>query len=188
MRSALSIRFKCGSIPRSSTSHPNHLGRAVAPIRDQARRGDVKLFGRAVDHRLRGRDLCLAHRRRRLDIHDYRMLQIDEVIVGVGISGDGVGRSGVAGRRIGRRDRLRLDRRRPAEGRVIEERQILCDGPTGRRIKSSTLPTPRLRCASATMMLTSTAKASPPTIPSFTQRAATVSNSLRRRSPSRKRP
>jgi hypothetical protein len=35
--------------------------------------------------------------------------------VGIGITGDGIGRGGVAGRRIGRRDRLRLDRRRPAD-------------------------------------------------------------------------
>ena len=35
-----------------------------------------------------------------------------------------VGRGCVAGRWIGRRDRLRLDRRRPAEGRIIENREI----------------------------------------------------------------
>ena len=63
------------------------------------------------------------------------MLQIDEVVVGIGITGEGVGRGCVAGRRIGRRDRLRLDRRRPAEGRVIENRQILCDCATGGRIE-----------------------------------------------------
>lgn len=106
---------------------PNHLGRAVAPVGDQARRGDIELFGRTVDHRLRGRDLCLAHRRRRLDIHNDGMLQIDEIVVGVGITGDRVGRSGVTGRRIGWRDHLWLDRRRPAEGRIIEDRQIFCD-------------------------------------------------------------
>jgi hypothetical protein len=81
------------------------------------------------------RDLCLAHRRRRLDIQNHRRLQIDEVIVGIGITRDGVGRSGIAGRRIGRRDRLRLDRRRSAEGRVIQDRQIFRDGTTGGRIE-----------------------------------------------------
>ena len=40
------------------------------------------------------------------------MLQIDEIVVGVGITGDRVGRSGVARRQIGWRDHLRLDRRR----------------------------------------------------------------------------
>jgi hypothetical protein len=47
---------------------------------------------------------------------------------------------------------------------------------------------PRRRCASATMMLASTAKASPPTIPSVMQRPTTISNSLRKRSLGRKRP
>ena len=56
------------------------------------------------------------------------MLQIDEIVVGVGITGDRVGRrSGVAGRRIGWRDHLRARPwRRPAEGRIIEDRQIFC--------------------------------------------------------------
>jgi hypothetical protein len=49
--------------------------------------------------------------------------------------GGSVGRSRVAGRWIGRRDRLRFDRRRPAEGRVIENRKIFGDSEAGRRIK-----------------------------------------------------
>jgi hypothetical protein len=89
----------------------------------------------AVEHRLGGADFGLMNGRRRLDVHDHRMLEIDEVVVRISITGDGVGRSGVAGGRIGRRDRLRLDRRRPAEGRVIENRQIFRDCATGRRIE-----------------------------------------------------
>jgi hypothetical protein len=58
----------------------------------------------------------------------------------------------------------------------------------GRRIEVLDLGDARRRRASAVMMLASTAKASPPTILSFIQRATTVSNSLRRRSLSRKRP
>jgi hypothetical protein len=114
---------------------PDHLGRAVTAIPDQAQRGQVELFSRAVEHRLGRADFSLTNGRRRLDVHDHRVLQIDEVIVGISISGDGIGRSGVAGGRIGRRDRLRLDRRRPAEGRVIENRQIFRDCATGRRIE-----------------------------------------------------
>src|ERR1700733_5521031 len=49
---------------------PNHLGRAVTRIGDQARRSDFKLFGRAVEHRLGRADFCLANGRRRLDVHD----------------------------------------------------------------------------------------------------------------------
>ena len=63
------------------------------------------------------------------------MLQIDEVVVGIGITGDGVGRSGVAGGRIGRRDHLGLDGRRPAERSIVQHRQIFRDRATGRRIK-----------------------------------------------------
>jgi hypothetical protein len=62
------------------------------------------------------------------------MLEIDEVIVGIGITGDRVGRIGLAGRRIGWGDHLRLNRRRPAEGRVIQDRQIFRDCATGRRL------------------------------------------------------
>jgi hypothetical protein len=63
---------------------PNHLGRAIARIGDQARRGDVELFSRAVEHRLGRADFGLTNGRRRLDVHDHRMLQIDEIVVGVG--------------------------------------------------------------------------------------------------------
>ena len=63
------------------------------------------------------------------------MLQIDEVVVGTGITGNGVGRSGVAGGRIGWRDCLRLDGRRPAERRVVQDRQIFRDCATGSRIE-----------------------------------------------------
>jgi hypothetical protein len=62
---------------------------------------DVELFSRSVEHRLGRANFRLANGCRRLDIHNHRMLQIDEVIVGVGITGDRVGRSGVARRRIG---------------------------------------------------------------------------------------
>ena len=63
------------------------------------------------------------------------MLEIDKVVVGIGVDGRRVGRGRVASRRIGRRDRLRLDRRRAAEGRIVENRKILRDRPIGRRIK-----------------------------------------------------
>ena len=51
----------------------------------------------------------------------------------------------VAGRKIGRRDRIRLDRRRPAEGRVIENQQIFGDracaiGPPLRSLYRLALP------------------------------------------------
>src|ERR1700733_8559033 len=105
----------------------DHIGRAVAPIRDQARRGNVEPSSRAVEHRLGRANFRLANGCRRLDIHNHCMLQINEIVVGIGITGDRAARSGVARRRIGWRDPLRLARRRPAEGRIIEDRQIFCD-------------------------------------------------------------
>ena len=106
---------------------PDHIGRAVASIGDQARRSEVELFSRSVEHGFGRANFRLANGCRRLDIQNHGMLQIDEIVVGVGITGDRVGRSGVTGRRIGWRDHLWLDRRRPAEGRIIEDRQIFGD-------------------------------------------------------------
>ena len=168
---------------------PNHLGRAVTRIGDQARRSDFELFGRAVEHRLGRADFGLANGRRRLDVHDHWMLQIDEVVVGIGITGDGVGRSGVAGGRIGWRDRLRLDGRRPAEGRVVQDRQIFRDCATGGRIEICDLadaaPSMRVRHDDAGVNGKSFASHDPFL---HAARATTVSKSLRRRSLSRNRP
>jgi hypothetical protein len=142
----------------------------------------------AVEHRLGRADFSLANGGRRLDVHDHRMLEIDKVVVGIGVDRRLVGRGCIAGRRIGRRDRLRLDRRRPAEGRVIENRKIFSDRATGGRIEVFDLADPAPSMRIGNYYVASTAKASPPTTPSFMQRATTVWNSLRRRSLSRKRP
>jgi hypothetical protein len=40
-------------------------------------------------------DLGLTNGRRRFDVHDHRMLEIDEVVVGIGIDGGAVGRAAV---------------------------------------------------------------------------------------------
>src|ERR1700740_1915432 len=166
---------------------PNHLGRAVTRIGDQARRSDFKLFGRAVEHRLGRADFGLANGRRRLDVHDDCMLQIDEVVVGIGITGDGVGRSGVAGRRSVGEIPFGAVGGPPPNAASSKTDRYSATARLEVGSRSSTLATLRRRCASATIMLASTAKASPPTSLSFIQRATTVSNSLRRRSLSRKR-
>ena len=68
---------------------PNHLrrGRNVR-IGDQARRSDFELFGRAVEHRL-GRAFTSAWRTVvvAFDVHDHCMLQFDELVFRVGITG-----------------------------------------------------------------------------------------------------
>ena len=101
-------------------TQPRGPGRAIARVGNQARRGDVELFGRTVKHRLGRADLCLTNSRRRLYVHGHRGLEIDKVVVGIGVDSGSVGRSRVASDWIGRRDRLRLDRRRPAESCIVE--------------------------------------------------------------------
>jgi hypothetical protein len=53
----------------------DHLARAVARISDQARRLEIEPLGGAIDHRLGRADFRLANDRRRLDVHDHRVLQ-----------------------------------------------------------------------------------------------------------------
>jgi hypothetical protein len=84
---------------------PDHIGRAVAPIGDHARQGEVELFSRSVEHGFGRANFRLANGCRRLDIHNHCMLQIDEIVVGVGITGDRVGPKRCSGRRIGWRIR-----------------------------------------------------------------------------------
>jgi hypothetical protein len=64
-----------------------------------------------------------------------RIEGMGSLVVGIGVDRRLVGRGCVAGRWIGRRDRLRLDRRRPAEGRVIENRKIFGDRAASGRIE-----------------------------------------------------
>jgi hypothetical protein len=184
VRSDFHMRLDSGLVHQP----PNHLGRAVTCIGDQARRSDFELFGRAVEHRLGRADFGLANGRRRLDVRDHCMLQIDEVVVGTGITGDGVARSGVAGGRIVGEIAFGSMGVAPPNAASSKIYRYSATARLEVGSRSSTLATLRRRCASATMMLASTAKASPPTILSFMQRATTVSNSLRRRSLSRNRP
>src|SRR5277367_2274337 len=166
----------------------DHIGRAVASIRDQARRSEVELFSRSVEHGFGRANFRLADGCRRLDIHNHCMLQVDEIVVGVGITGDRVGRSGVAGRRSVGEITFGSTGVAPLKAASSRTDRYSATARLEVGTRSSTLATLRRRCASATIMLASTAKASPPTIRSLMQRATTVSNSLRRRSLSRKRP
>src|SRR3984885_809914 len=79
---------------------PNPPGRLALPSTIRRHHGPVTLSHFANGHR-------------RLDIHDHRMLEIDKVVVGIGVDRRLVGRGCVAGRWIGTQDRLRLNRRRP---------------------------------------------------------------------------
>jgi hypothetical protein len=79
---------RASSFARTKTKSLREKVPSVAPIGDQARRGEVELFGRAVEHRLGRADFRLANGRRRLDVHDHRVLQVDEIVVRISITGD----------------------------------------------------------------------------------------------------
>ena len=116
----------CGSIPRSSTSQPASV-RAVGAVGDQPLGVEAEALHRAVDHGARGADLRLADRARRLDVDDDRIVCVDEVVGRIGEEGVPLLGAGPLRRGIGGRGELRLDRARRAEGRVVENREVLPD-------------------------------------------------------------
>ena len=65
--------------PATRASRPSR-----SPRRRPAAPAETEPFARAVEHRAWPRHFGLANGRRRLDVHDHRMLEIDEVVVGVG--------------------------------------------------------------------------------------------------------
>jgi hypothetical protein len=71
---------------------------AIARVSRQTGWSDFELIGRAVDHRPGRADLGLSNGRCRLDVHDHRILQVDEVLVGMGVDGGAVGRGVATGR------------------------------------------------------------------------------------------
>ena len=118
-----------------------HLGRAVGGVANQPGRVEIEAFARALDHPLGRRHLGLADRRRRLDIDDDRVVDIDQVVGRIGKERRAPVGRGPARGRIGRRDELRRHLARRAERRIIEDGQILLDRTAGgiRRQTRSTL-------------------------------------------------
>ena len=54
---------------------PDHVGRAVTRVGDQARRREIKSLSRAIEHGLGRADFGLASGGRRLDVHDHRVFK-----------------------------------------------------------------------------------------------------------------
>ena len=78
-----------------------HLGRAIAGVGRQTRRRDLEPVGGALDHCLGRRDFRLPYAGGGLHVHDHRVLEIDQIVVGIGIDGGPAVGGGPAGRRIG---------------------------------------------------------------------------------------
>ena len=85
-------------------------------------------IGCPLDHPFGGGHLGLAHRRARLDIHDHRVFDVDQVIGGVAEIGASTMRLGIAGRWIDWRDTLGLDRSCATEDGIVENSEVLFDG------------------------------------------------------------
>ncbi len=179
-------RFRPHAMPCRSVSHGvrSHAhppaNRPSRPSRSPHRRpgvtGDVELFSRAGEHCFGRADFAwrMAVAASKAD-DDNGRLQVHEIVAGIGITGDGIGRGSIAGRRMGRRDpsaRPASPRRTPRRPRPTDIRRL--HDWRWRRFPVDARP--------PQSWLTSTAKASP-----STQRPTTVSNSLRSRSLSRKR-
>ena len=75
----------------------------------------------------------MADRRRRLDIDDDRVIDIDQVIGRIGEERWSAVRRGPSRRRIAWCDELRCDLARRAERGVVENREIFLDSAAGRR-------------------------------------------------------
>src|SRR6059058_721878 len=163
-----------------------HLGRAIGAVADEALGIEIEACNRPLDHALGCRHLGLTDRRRRLDIDNDRVLDIDQIVVRIGEEG----RSAVH-RAAGSAGAMNLGVTSVAAPNTASSRTARYSS-TARPAASGgrpAAPSTRVRSlASAWIRLASTAKPSPPTSPSSMQRCNTVSNSRRSRSLSRKRP
>ncbi len=102
-----------------------HLGRPVGGVAGKPRRVEIEALHRPLDHGLRRRHLGVADGGGGLDIDDDRIVDVDEIVGGVGEEGLAAMGAGPSCGRIGRRDELRRDRRSGAEGGIVEHRQVL---------------------------------------------------------------
>jgi hypothetical protein len=96
-----------------------HLGRAVGAVAGEPSRIEVEAVDRPFDHALGRPHLGLADGGGRLDVHDDPMVEVDEVVGGLGEERLPAVGARPARRRIGGRDELRRHLGRRAERRVI---------------------------------------------------------------------
>lgn len=114
------------------------LSRSIGGVGGKPRRPEIEAILRPFYRATLGEDLGLADSRGRLDIDDDRMFEVDQVVGAVGEEGSLVRRGGEARGRIRWRQILRLDRRRVAEGRIVECFEVLADS-TALRARRQTI-------------------------------------------------
>ena len=112
---------------------PGQVGsRAISRVGYEALGPDAEAVLRPFDHSsLRGH-FGLAHRRRRFDIDDYRVIEVNQIVRAVGIKRRLACSRGPARRRVGKVDPLGRNRCRAAERGIVEYLQILAHGASDR--------------------------------------------------------
>ena len=101
-----------------------HLGRAVRAVAGEPGRIEVETVDRPLDHALGRGHLGLADGGGRLDVHDDPMVDVDEVVGGIGEERLAPMCARPARRRVGGRDELRRDRGRGAERRLARQHGV----------------------------------------------------------------
>ena len=99
--------------------------RAVRRVGDQALGPQAEAVHGPIDHGPCGAGLGLTHRARRLDVHDDRVVGVDQVVVRVGEEGRPLQRARPLRRRVGMGGELRGLAAGGAEGGVVQRLEIL---------------------------------------------------------------
>jgi hypothetical protein len=170
-----------------------HLGRAIGAVGAEPLGIEPEAVLDPLDHGPRRPNLRLPDGAAGLDVDNDGVVEVDQVVRRVGEEGLALVRAGPLRGRIRPRDELWRRRARRAPGSIVERVEVLADRTPGRR---QFLPVDFVRAVRRALPVgvgpdqagIDRAKPSPPTSPSAMQRRTIVSNSLRSRSLSRKRP
>src|SRR3979490_1576768 len=155
-----------------------HLSRAIGAVAEKTGWIKIEALHRAFDHTFCGQNLGLPDRGRRFDINDDRVVDIDQVVGGIGE--ERLPTWAPVHRAAGSAGETNLGTTSVAAPKAASSSTARYSS-TARPVASGDSPfspsIPFCRFASALIRLASTATASPPTSPSRTQRPRTVSNS-----------
>ena len=103
------------------------LGRAKSAVGSWPLGIELEAILGAIDHRARGADLRLPDGSAGLDIDDDGMVEVDQIVGGIGKEGMALVGAGPLSGWIGPRHELRLHLAGRAPGRIVERVEILPD-------------------------------------------------------------